>query len=216
MRARRYHPPPRATSRSRRPKRGPAPGARPAPRQGRLVHERPAQLRRIGEQAGDELVFLVDVAVQQLGQRVLVEVGPHAHHGEFEEAGHGRREDVEAPPLMHPIEEKRAFGEAVEQALGGALRQLPRARGPAHREGAQGQLRQQLRVSLVEEEREDALQKARRHHTRRKAVHPVNEAAIAGWSEMVGHRVFGRRLVEINCGRVPRWRTLLLSRARAA
>ena len=158
------------------------------------MHKHPAQLRRAGEQASDELVFLVDVAVQQLGQGALVDVGAHAHHGEFEETGHGRREDVQAPPLVHAVQQERALGEALEQLLGGALRQLPGTGCLARGERPQRELRQQVRVLLVEEQREDPQHQLGRRHARWEPVHPVNELVVARWGEMMGHRLLGRGL----------------------
>jgi hypothetical protein len=66
-------------------------GKRQRLRENGFVHEHPAQLGLSARQKGlNEILFDIQVLIEEFRKHFLVDIMPDAHHGKLEEAGHGR------------------------------------------------------------------------------------------------------------------------------
>ncbi len=169
---------------------------------GTLVHEDPPDARLgAAEEVLHEILLHVQVLVEQFRQQLLVVPVAHAHHGEFEESGHGRREHEE-PLLPHLHVQQHSPGSEVLQSRPGlALRLLPVPRRGGHCKWPYGKQGHQGRLLLREEHLEDPEQQFRGRSALGKQVQPVGEALVALPEGDVGH---GRHALRNHTG-LPAW-----------
>ncbi len=71
-----------------------------------------------GKELPYELLFHVQVLIQQLTQDLLVDIMPNSHHGELEEACHGRWQDIMGLAIQFNINQDRPPGQFIEHLLG--------------------------------------------------------------------------------------------------
>ena len=144
-----------------------------------LVDESAAQSGLTHEERRDEVLLHVDVLVVELGQQFLVDVAAQAHHGEFEEAGHGRRQHIRGNAVRsRHVEQDGAAGQFVEDLLRLTLLHLPHLGRVACREGADGQQRHQPGLLLAKEQLQDGVQRIRRRRALRQAVEPIDQRFV--------------------------------------
>ena len=147
---------------------------------GPLLHERAPEPRLPAhEEVLDEVLLDVQVLEVELREPLLVDVPPHPHHRELEEAGHGGRQDVERLAVLLEVEEDRAGGEALEHVRGLGERHAPGLRRGRRAEGLDGQPGDELRLPRAEEDLEDPVETLRGRRALREAVQPVHQPAVA-------------------------------------
>ena len=154
-----------------------------------LVDEDPSELGLSPREEGaNEVLFDVQVLVEELGEHLLVDVASHPHHRELEEAGHRRRQDPARLPVAHDVDEQGLRGERLENVprLGGG--RVPGARGRLGPERANRQGRHERGLALGEEHLQDAVEKVGRRRALREPIEPVDQAAVAGAGGCVRHR----------------------------
>ena len=145
-----------------------------------LVHERPAELglaRLV--QLADELVLDGHVAVEQLGQGLLVEVPVGAHHRELEEARHGRRQEVAPHAVETRVDEQRTRDQLVELALRLGRVGAPGPGGVGGLERGHRELGDQPCLALGEEHGEDVVEELRRRRPHGELVETAGELFVS-------------------------------------
>ena len=89
----------------------------------------------LGEEGPDEVLFHIEILVEELGQQFLVNVFPDAHQGELEEPGHGRREGIVHLPMHIDIHQQGLVGQPVEESARLVFRPAPDAGRLGDRKG---------------------------------------------------------------------------------
>ena len=159
----------------------------------RLVDEDATELGLASdEQVADELLFDVQVLVEQLAEHLLVDVTAHAHHRELEEPGHRRRQDVGGLAVALGVDEDGSAGELVEDSAGLGEVHLEDAGGLLRGERLDRQLRDHFGLALAEQDREDLVERLRRRRALREAVQPVDQFGVAGLQSRMRHDISPR------------------------
>ena len=94
--------------------------------------------------------------VEELCEQLLVVCVADAHHGEFEEAGHGGRQDKDLLAVNLHVQQHASGGEGFEDVLGFGGGLLPDFGGGSDVERLDGKQRDQGRLIAGKEDREDA------------------------------------------------------------
>jgi len=96
----------------------------------RFLHEYAPKLGVAGEEKiADKIVFFGDVLFVELAQQLLVDIATGAHQGEFEEAGHGRRQEVAGSALLLNVHQQSPRAEALQRLFSLRQRDAPVAGG---------------------------------------------------------------------------------------
>ncbi len=164
----------------------------------RLVDEHSAKLRlAVREQRLDEVLFDVEVLVEQLAEQLLVHVVADAHHRELEEAGHRRRQHVGGHAVALGVHEDGSAGELVEHRARLGEVELEDLAGLLGGEGLDGELGDDPRLALAQQHREDLEQRLGLGRALREPVEPVDHLRVAGLQRGVGHADLRDRLRQI-------------------
>jgi len=155
---------------------------------GRFVDEGASELRfAFGEERFDEVLFDVQVLVEQFAQRLLVDVRPDPHEGEFEEAGHRLRKDIARFPLLLDVEKEGALREPVQRLFRVRRGHLPDRCRLLHGEGFDRQPGNQGRFLLREKDGQDLPQQRRRRRALGEKIQTLRQFGISRFQGVVRH-----------------------------
>jgi len=144
------------------------------------VDEGPSQLGLpAGEEVEDEVLLHVEILVEHLAQRPLIDVLADPHHRELEETGHGRRQGVRRFAVLVEVDEHGPAGQLVEHLAAFVAAKLPAAARPIDREGPNGQFRDEVGLALAEQHLENAEEQLGGRCALGVAVQPVGEPGIS-------------------------------------
>jgi hypothetical protein len=104
---------------------------------------------------------------------------PEPHHGELEEAGHRRRQDVGPSALPFGVDEKGARSQLVEDLLGLGRLHPPGPRRPLGGERPERRLGHKRGFLLAHQDLEDLVEELGGRGALREPVEPPDELLVA-------------------------------------
>jgi hypothetical protein len=154
-----------------------------------LLHEDAAKLGfAVGKEGLDEVLFDVQILVEEFRQGLLVDVAARAHHGELEEPGHGRGQDVgRAAVLAFDVDEHGPPGQVVQDVPGLRQVHLPDFGRLFGREGPDGQQGDEFGFPFGKEDLQDLVQGLGRRGALGAAVQTVRQFGVTGSVREVRH-----------------------------
>ena len=147
---------------------------------GFLVDKCAAQLGfAAGKEVADEILFHVQVLVEELGEQLLVVTVADAHHGELKEAGHGRRQDKNLLAVHLHVKQHAFGGKGLEDLLGFGGGLLPDFGRGGNVEGLDRQQRYQGCLIAGKEHFQYPEEKLGWGRALREKIEPVRERLVA-------------------------------------
>ena len=145
-----------------------------------LVDKDPAQLGvHAQEEVLDEVLFDIDVLIEELAQILLVDVAPGPHEGKLKKTDHGGWQDELADAAVVGIDQQALFAEPVQQFFGLCLCRAPELGGLFQRKGTDRQFCHPFGFLFREEDLQDLREGLRGRSPLGEPVEPVLQIFIS-------------------------------------